>query len=140
MGGDRFIPAGKRAVFIWSKPRKERIFLMRSRTVHVALAGVLALALMPSGTASADPQEFSYLYYDDQQEVQESRLIEPPEAECIEIPEVAAGTGSAFRPWNWTGSIAKTYDESGCEGAASFSMGPYGKGSDRVTFRSVVFI
>ncbi|ANN20027.1 hypothetical protein SD37_33430 [Amycolatopsis orientalis] len=113
---------------------------MRSHTIRVALASVLALASTPAGTASADEQEFLYRYYDDQQELQAGSLVDPPEGECIEIPEVAAGTGSAFRPENWTESIAKVYDESGCAGIPSFSLRPSGQGSDLVTFRSVVFI
>ncbi|KFU82021.1 hypothetical protein SAMN04489729_1532 [Amycolatopsis lurida] len=113
---------------------------MRSHTVPVALSSVFALALMMAGTASADPQEFSYLYYNAEQEIQRGSLVDPPDGDCIEIPEVAAGTGSAFRPDNSTGHIAYVYKKSGCEGLPAFVLTPYGKGSDRLTFRSVAFL
>ncbi|MFI9455246.1 hypothetical protein [Amycolatopsis sp. NPDC052450] len=112
---------------------------MRARALFLTLVSASVSAFVVCGTASAADSEFSYRYYDEEQELRAGSLIDPPAAECIEIPENASGTASAFLPQNWTDSYAHLYDESGCEGAVSFTMSPGGQGSDRVTFRSVAF-
>ncbi|ONI85928.1 hypothetical protein ALI144C_12550 [Actinosynnema sp. ALI-1.44] len=113
---------------------------MRVRSVLLAVSSAFALSLAIPATASAADGEFTYRYYDEDGDLQEGSLIDPPSGECIEIPEVAdLEDVHAFRPRNNTNSRAVVFKDSECQGD-TFSLRPDGgHGSDKLLLRSVRF-
>ncbi|MGO1052515.1 hypothetical protein [Crossiella sp. CA198] len=113
---------------------------MRLRAALLAVASVCALGLALPGTASAAVGDFTYRYYDENEELQVGSLVDPPSGECIEIPEIADWDVDAFRPRNDTDSTAVVFTDDNCESDRYFSLRPFGgKGSDRLKLRSVTF-
>jgi hypothetical protein len=113
---------------------------MRVRTVLLALSSAIALFLTLPGSASAAEGEFTYRYYDEDEELQIGTLVDPPSGECIEIPEIADWDVDAFRPRNDTDSTAVVFLDDDCKSDSYFSLRPFGgRGSDRLLLRSVIF-
>ncbi|RSN52647.1 hypothetical protein DMH01_41490 [Amycolatopsis sp. WAC 04182] len=113
---------------------------MRTRTAFLAMASAVALCFTIPATASAAEGEFTYRYYDENEELQIGTLVDPPSGECIEIPEIADWDVDAFRPRNDTDSTAVVFLDDDCKSDSYFSLRPFGgRGSDRLLLRSVLF-
>ncbi|WP_409496987.1 hypothetical protein [Amycolatopsis sp. cmx-11-12] len=113
---------------------------MRTRNAFLAVISAVALCFTIPATASAAEGEFTYRYYDEDEELQFGTLIDPPSGECIEIPEIADWDVDAFRPRNDTDSRAVVFKDGDCAGKGYFSLRPNGGGgSDTLLLRSVIF-
>ncbi|MBB5857648.1 hypothetical protein ACFQ05_18755 [Amycolatopsis umgeniensis] len=113
---------------------------MRTRTAFLAVASAVALCFSIPAVASAAEGEFTYRYYDADEEIQIGVLVDPPSGECIEIPEIADWDVDAFRPRNDTDSTAVVFQDDDCKSDSYFSLRPNGgRGSDRLLLRSVIF-
>ncbi|MGW2540997.1 hypothetical protein ACWC5I_09000 [Kitasatospora sp. NPDC001574] len=107
---------------------------MRLRQAAVTTVGVLTLLLSAPTPASAATGVFEY---------QHGRglpgaLVDPPSAECINIPG-ATEEDPAFAPWNLTTSSAVAFLEAHCKGDVYRLMEPGTKLGNRLHLRSVVF-
>lgn len=113
---------------------------MRIRNAFLAVISAVALCFTIPATASAAEGEFTYRYYDENEELQIGTLVDPPSGECVEIPEIADWDVDAFRPRNNTDSTAVVFLDDDCKSDSYFSLRPYGgRGSDRLLLRSVIF-
>lgn len=113
---------------------------MRTRTAFLAVVSAVALCFTIPAAASAAEGEFTYRYYDEDEEIQVGTLVDPPSGECIEIPEIADWDIDAFRPRNDTDSTAVVFLDDDCSSDSYFTLRPNGgRGSDRLLLRSVIF-
>ncbi|GAA1976677.1 hypothetical protein [Amycolatopsis minnesotensis] len=113
---------------------------MRLRSVAVAVVSACALAVGVPATASATEGEFTYWYNDEDGELRQGALVDPPSGYCLEIPEIADFSDAhAFRPHNRTRSSARMFREADCEGGAFYTLRSGGRAGDRLLLRSVVF-
>lgn len=112
---------------------------MRARSILLATASAVALAVFPAGAASAAQGQFTYQFYDPSSGPQRGNLTDPPSGTCIDLPELQPNPDEvAFRPRNGTSSTATVFLDADCEGPF-FSLNPGVSTTDRLELRSVVF-
>jgi hypothetical protein len=113
---------------------------MRLRAALIAVVSVCALGVAVPAVASASEGEFTYRYYDEDGDLQQGALVDPPSGECVDIPEVIDFSDTfAFRPHNNTDASVTVFKEGNCEGDAYYTLPAGARASDRLLMRSVVF-
>ncbi len=113
--------------------------MRRYKTLLAVISAVGLMAAVPAIATAADG-EFTYRYYDEDEQLRIGTLVDPPSGECVDIPEVIVFYDTyAFRPRNNTGGSATVFQAGDCAGDAFYTLRPGGRASDRLLLRSVVF-
>ncbi|MGW1840123.1 hypothetical protein [Streptomyces sp. NPDC002067] len=115
---------------------------MRLRHTVAAALGALALAVtLPAASAQAATGSFTYLIDAPDSAVRVGTLADPPTGVCVTLPEVAQEwVAPAHTPRNDTSDFATVFTGPGCDGD-SFTLRPHGgHATERLKFRSVLFL